>query len=232
MYLNDIYLEHPAMALDQARRELVRLAELDREMLAQSFGVATAGTQSDFSRLRQLEDDIDTLHESIITYLAQLSQKNLDAPQLIQLYNYIAITNYLENIGDIIENNVLVDAMKRVRLGVFISPSTLDILSTVHKKVHWAFDRSLDALRDEDQTAAVEAAASKVDVNAVADKATSHLAQRLVAYEPNRLAAFKIETDFIENMKRINTLTRRIARVLLIDKPTVELPQDEIDTVR
>jgi phosphate:Na+ symporter len=232
IYLNDIYLEHPAMALDQARRELVRLAELDREMLAQSFGVATAGTQSDFSRLRQLEDDIDTLHESIITYLAKLSQKNLDAPQLVQLYNYIAITNYLENIGDIIENNVLVDAMKRVRLGVFISPSTLDVLSTVHKKVHWAFDRSLDALRDEDQAAVVEAAESKVDVNAVADKATSHLAQRLVAYEPNRLAAFKIETDFIENMKRINTLTRRIARVLLIDKPTVELPQDEIDVVK
>ncbi len=227
MYLNDIYLEHPAMALDQVRRELVRLAELDREMLAQSFGVATAGTPTDFARLRQLEDDVDTLHGAIITYLAQLSQKNLDAPQLVQLYKYIGITNYLENVGDIIENNVLVDAMKRVRLGIFISPSTMEVLSTVHKKVHWAFDRSLEALRDEDQAAALDAVGSKAEVNELADKATSHLATRLIAYEPNRLAAFKVETDFIENMKRINTITRRIARVVLVDEPAVASPTEE-----
>jgi phosphate:Na+ symporter len=227
MYLDDMYLEHPAMALDQVRRELVRLAELDRDMLAQSFGVATTGTPTDFARLRQLEDDVDTLHGAIITYLAQLSQKNLDAPQLAQLYKYIGITNYLENVGDIIENNVLVDAMKRVRLGVFISPSTMEVLSTVHKKVCWAFDRSLEALRNEDQAAAMDAVGSKAEVNEVADKATSHLAQRLIAYEPNRLAVFKVETDFIENMKRINTITRRIARVVLVDAPVVASPTEE-----
>jgi phosphate:Na+ symporter len=222
MYLDDIFLEHPAMAIDQVRRELVRLAELDREMLSQSFGVATAGTQSDFARLRRLEDDIDTLHGAIITYLAQLSRKNLDAPQLVQLYKYIGITNYLENLGDIIENNVLVDAMKRVQLGLFVSPSTMEVLSTVHKKVCWAFDRSLDALRDGDQAAAREAAESKAEVNEIADKATSHLAKRLIAYEPNRLAAFKMETDFIENMKRINTLTRRVARGTLLQDSTMQ----------
>lgn len=227
MYLDAIFLEHPAMALDQVRRELVRLAELDREMLAQAFGVATAGTPSDFARLRQVEDDVDILHGAIITYLAQLSQKNLDAQQLVQLYKFIGISNHLENVGDVIENNVLVDAMKRVRLGVFVSPSTMEVLSTVHKKVYWAFDRSLDALRDGDQIAARDAVQSKTEVNEVADKATSHLAKRLIAYEPNRLAAFKVETDFIENMKRINTLTRRIARVVLVNDPAVAVPTDE-----
>ena len=237
IYLDSMFLEHPALALDQVRRELVRLAELDREMLEQSLGVATVGTQRDIARLREAEEDVDELHDAIITYLAQLSQKNLVAPQSTQLYQYIGIANYLENVGDVIENNVLIDAVKRTRLGVVVSPATIEVLSTVHKKVCLAFERSLEALRDGDQVAAHDAVESKTEVNALAERATSHLAKRLVAYEPNRLAAFKVETDIIENLKRINTLTRRIARVVLTNELTTEVtvtekPADTQETIK
>ena len=227
LYLDKMFLEHPALALDQVRRELVRLAELDRNMLEQSLGVATVGTQLDVTRLHHADEDVDTLHGAIITYLAQLSQKNLVAPQPTQLHQYIGIANYLENIGEVIENNVLSDAVKRMRLAVVVSPATIDVLRTVHEKVCWAFDRALQALRDGDQVAAHAAAESKIEVNESAEKATSHLAKRLVAYEPNRLAAFKVETDIIENLKRINTLTRRIARLVLQGNETSEAVEDE-----
>jgi phosphate:Na+ symporter len=104
-----------------------------------------------------------------------------------------------------------------------VSQPTIEVLSTVHEKVCWAFDRSLEALRDGDQVAAHEAVESKTQVNVLAEKATSHLAKRLIAYEPNRLAAFKVETDIIENLKRINTLTRRIARVVLSNEESAEV---------
>ena len=230
-YLNKMFLEHPAMALDQVRRELVRLAELDRDVLKQSLGVATVGNQLDFARLRRAEEDIDTLYGAIIKYLALLSQGNLVDPQSTQLHQYIAIANYLENVGDVVENNVLIDAVKRIRLGVVVSPSTIDVLRTVHEKVCWAFDRALDALRDGNQGAANEAVESKTKVNELSEKATSHLAKRLIAYEPNRLAAFTVEADIIENLKRINTLTRRIARVLIKDNETadVEVSKPDVD---
>jgi len=122
---------------------------------------------------------------------------------------------------------VLSDAVKRMRLAVVVSPATIDVLRTVHEKVCWAFDRALQALRDGDQVAAHAAAESKIEVNESAEKATSHLAKRLVAYEPNRLAAFKVETDIIENLKRINTLTRRIARLVLQGNETSEAVEDE-----
>ncbi len=120
-------------------------------------------------------------------------------------------------------NIVLADAVKRMRLGGIVSPSTIEVLRTIHEKVCWAFERAFDALRDGDQGAALEAVESKMEVNALSEKATSHLAKRLVAYEPNRLAAFTVETDIIENLKRINTLTRRIARVLIQNSETAEV---------
>jgi len=222
-YLDKMFLEQPALALDQVRRELVRLAELDRDVLKQSLGVATVGNQRDLARLRRAEEDIDTLYGAIIKYLALLSQGNLVDPQSTQLHQYIAIANYLENVGDVVENNVLIDAVKRIRLGVVVSPSTIDVLGTIHEKVCWAFERALDALRDGNQGAAHEAVESKTEVNELSEKATSHLAKRLIAFEPNRLAAFTVETDIIENLKRINTLTRRIARVLIKENETAKV---------
>jgi phosphate:Na+ symporter len=227
-YLDEMFLEQPALALDQVRRELVRLAELSQNMLERAFSVVTMGTQQDVARLRQVEADVNSLHAAIITYLAQLAQKNLVEPQATQLYECIGIANYLENVGDVIENNLLTGAAKRMQLEVAMSASTIALLRTVHDKVCWAFDRSVEALRTGDKAAAQDAAESKTAVNELGDKAAAHLAMRLIAYEPNRLAAFTVETDLIENLKRINTLTRRIARIMLKNKETVEVTNETV----
>lgn len=225
-YLDEMFLEQPSLALDQVRRELVRLAEMSQNMLQQAFRVVTTGTQQDMARLRQVENNVNSLHGAIITYLARLSQKNLAEPQTTQLYECIAIANYLENVGDVIVNNLLTGAAKRMQLEVAMSASTIALLQTVHDKVCWAFDRSLEALRTGDKAAAQDASKSKTTVNELGEKAASHLATRLIAYEPNRLAAFTVETDMIENLKRINTLTRRIARIILKNKDNGEVAED------
>ncbi len=214
-YLDELFLEQPALALDQVRRELVRLAELNRTVLERTLAVVTQGSVLEVDALAGADDDIDSLHGAIVAYLGELSQKHLVEPQPKQLYQYIGIANYLENFGDVIENNLLEDARKRLRLGVSVSPSTLSVLYPLHGKVCWAFDRMLEALRTHDQTAAREAAKSKALVNGLADKAAAHLAKRLVVSEPNRVASFQVETDIIENLRRLNTLTRRIARMTL-----------------
>jgi phosphate:Na+ symporter len=214
IYLHEIYLDQPAMALDQVRRELVRLAELDREMLVQAFRTVTVGTQQDIDRVRKLDTEVDELYGSIILYLGRLSQKNLVHPQPKQLSDFIAIANYLENFGDVIESNILVDAAKRLRRGVAVSPETISALKTVHDKVCWSFERAMEAIRNHDQDAAADAVKSKAEVNQLAEAATTHLSKRLVAYEPDRLAAFKLETNIMENLQRINTLSRRIGKAL------------------
>jgi phosphate:Na+ symporter len=214
-FLDELFLEHASMALDQVRLELVRLAEIVQEMLDSVLEAVTSGTQEDIARIRQAESQVNSLHGSIVAYLAKLSQRNLIERQSIELHRCINIANYLENIGDIVENNLLTGAAKRMKLEVEVSPSTTQQLKTIHEKVFWAFDRTLRALSAGDKVAAQDAVQSKSAINELAERATSHLAARLVVAEPNRIAAFSVETDVIENLKRINTLTRRIARLIL-----------------
>jgi phosphate:Na+ symporter len=98
VYLDDLYLEQPALALDQVRRELFRLGGLVRDMLADSMTVTMSGTEKEVARLQQADDNVDTLFGETIRYLGKLSQQNLVLDQPQQLSDFVGIANYLENI--------------------------------------------------------------------------------------------------------------------------------------
>ncbi len=215
LYLDTLYLEDPEVALDQVRRELARLAGNVGHMLDRALVVVIQGNSRDIDDLSRADDDVDQLHGAIVEYLGRLSRRVLDRSQSERLYAFIAIANYLENCGDIIDENLLDIARKRLQRGVRISPATQAVLRPLHRRVREAFTQIERGLADVDVQACRSAAASKPDVYRLADRATLHLAQRLVADEPKRLDAFRTETDIVEHLKRINTLTRRIARLLI-----------------
>ena len=214
-YLDPLFLEQPAVALDQVRRELVRLAECDRTMLEDCLAVVTEGSRSDAAALAKADDEVDSLHGAIVTYLGKLSQQDLVGSQPKQLHGFIGIANNLENFADVIEANLADLAEKRLDLGVAVSPSTIRVLEPLHRRICKNFDLMLRALQTGDQEIARKVAHRKKKVKKLAEDATAHLARRLIAEEPNRLAAFQVETDIIENLQRLNALTRLVARQLL-----------------
>jgi phosphate:Na+ symporter len=63
----------------------------------------------------------------------------------------------------------------------------------------------------------------KKEISALADSAATHQARRLVADEPNRIAAYTIEIDIIEKQKRIYYFCRRMAKTVLPADEQVEL---------
>ncbi|MFT5303589.1 MAG: phosphate:Na+ symporter [Mariniblastus sp.] len=217
-YLDEHLLEQPAMALDLVRRELVCMGGIVGNMLDQTLNVVLHGSAEDVKKLAKSDDDIDRIHGQIVSYLAKLSQEDLIAPQPKTIHEFVGIANYLENFGDVIDKNLLENASKRIALSIGISSSTVAVLRQIEEQVVESFAKALIALETSDRKAALEVVESKEKVNQLADIASEHLATRLVASEPNRLAAYKIETDVIENLKRLNTLSRRIVRLILIEE--------------
>ena len=52
----------------------------------------------------------------------------------------------------------------------------------------------------------------KADISQLMDSAAMHESRRLVAEEPNRLAAYTLEMDVIEKLKRIYYFAKRMAK--------------------
>ena len=140
-------------------------------------------------------------------------------PQPQQLHDFIGIANYLENIGDAIDKDLLAVAAKRRRNSIVISRQTREKLRALEQEVRRSFGMVLAAIETGDHDVAMEVLESKSAVVALAEDASNYIAERLVAEEPHRLETFHVETDIVEIYRRLNTLTRRIAR-LSIDAGT------------
>jgi phosphate:Na+ symporter len=214
-YLDNFYLSQPSLALDNVRRELVHLGTLVQGMIDRSVEVTIRGTEKAAEELRQADDDVDEIYEAIIRYLGKLLQEDLVSPQPQQLQDFTGIANYLENIGDVIEKDLLDVAGKRRRRNVEFSAETLAKLNALVDEVRRAYAAAIDALETGDHEDALDVLDSKATVLSLAEEATAQVADRLVADAPHRIETFQLETDVIEIYRRLNTLTRRIARLSL-----------------
>ena len=214
-YLDDIFLQAPDMALERVRMELHRLGKYALHMVQEAFQVVIHGSRKDLKKLANMDNKVDALHEIIVTYLGRLSLNNLTSSQSKLLYDYIAIVNYIENIGDMIETNIVEAGINRLNHRVQISESTQKILGALHKKVCWSVETSLDVISKGDSTRATEVVTAKSEINQLASVAESHLVNRLTAEEVNRFTLYRIESEIIEYLKRVYYFAKRINRTIL-----------------
>jgi phosphate:Na+ symporter len=213
-YLDENLLETPDLALDRVRLELNRLGEYTLRMVRQAMPTVFHGTEEDLEALARMDDDVDTLYAGIVTYLGLLSREDLLPSQSGQLSDYMAIANDIENIGDMIETNLVEVGGARLKYDFQMSEATQQVLGRLHDKVCWAIERSLEALATPDRSMARTVRAAKPEINRLANEAENHLARRLIAEEPHRLDAFRIESELIEYLKRVYYFAKRIGRAV------------------
>lgn len=220
-YLNDNLITTPPLALDRVRLELGRLGEIASKMVCQSLGTVCAGSGEDLAALAKTDDDVDVLYGAVVTYLGKLSQQNLLRAESKQLSDYMTVANHLENIGDMIETNLVEAGSERLSHNVQMSQATREILGALHQRVCWSVSSAVEAVITLNPELAEEVMAAKLDINRLANDAEEHLAHRLIANEPNRLATFRIETEIIEYLKRVYYFAKRIAKVVANDLTVV-----------
>lgn len=220
-YLNDNLITTPPLALDRVRLELGRLGKIAGNMVCQSLGTVCAGSGEDLAALAKTDDDVDVLYGAVVTYLGKLSQQNLLRAESKQLSDYMTVANHLENIGDMIETNLVEAGSERLSHNVQMSQATREILGALHQRVCWSVNSAVEAVTTLNPELAEEVMAAKLDINRLANDAEEHLAHRLIANEPNRLATFRIETEIIEYLKRVYYFAKRIAKVVANDLTVV-----------
>lgn len=227
-YLDETVLDTPDLALDFVRFELRRLGNLAATMLRRALPITLQGSEDDLAALIDSDDEVDALHGAIVAYLRRLSQSNLLRAQSDQLSDYIAVANYVENIGDMVETNIAEAGLDRLHANVEVSPMTQDALRELHGKICWSVEQALEAVSRNNRQLAQEVINAKPEINRLTDAIDEHLTHRLTANEPNRLEVFRIESEIIENFRRTYYFAKRIAKIVTdTDKERAQLPWPE-----
>lgn len=214
-YLDEELLRTPGLALDRARLEILHMGDQVRVMFNKILPAMLSGGREALSRVAAMDSRVDILHGYVVTYLGRISQAKLTALQTEELLRLMEASNDLENIGDIIETNLVSLGYSRIEDGVSISNQTCEVISEFHTEIGKGIDAALLAVTQKSETAAMYVIDMKNEIYRLSDSAAVHQAHRLVAEEPNRLSAYKIEMDILENLKRIYYFSKRMARAAI-----------------
>jgi phosphate:Na+ symporter len=219
-YLDEELISTPSLALDRVRMEVLRMGECVDKMMSRIMPAILSGNRRTLREIELMDNDVDTLHAQIITYLGKISRLSLTEKQTGTLMRLMAAVNDLENIGDVVETNLIVLGRERIDAGVSISVPTREVLMGFHRVVKRSVAAAVQAVAQNNEMAARTVTSMKQEIQHIADSAAIHQAQRLVAEEPNRIPAYTIEIDIIEKLKRIYYFAKRMAK-------TVETDEDE-----
>lgn len=99
-YLNFRDTSKPYVALVQASREVVRMAELCRENLTSACRLVFAGKKQDARRFDDIEDLINQLQEDIVSFVTAVSQEGLSADQANTVTSIVSLVSDIERTAD------------------------------------------------------------------------------------------------------------------------------------
>jgi phosphate:Na+ symporter len=218
-FLNEEFISTPSLALDRTRLEIGQMGEQVREMLALVMPTILSGNRDTLTRIAAMDDVIDITHGYVITYLGQISKQPLTNAQTHEFTTFMGAANSLENIGDIIETDLVELGHKRIDEDVIISKNTQEVLLNLHEAISKAVDLSIQAVIENNHEAALHVISMKSSIKRQTDAATVYEAKRLIAEEPKRLQAYTIEMDTIEKLKRIYYFAKRMATATIPNRP-------------
>ncbi len=213
-YLDEELLETPSLALGRVRLEIGNLGERVNDMLEDIMPALLSGGRDELKKIAIADDDIDALHGGIVMYLGKISQKSLSETQTHELLGLMDAVNDLENIGDIVETDLIYLGNQRIAAGLSISERTGELLTSMHKIVTESTRLATAAVMTDDAVAASKVIKMKEDLSRLAEWVAVHQADRLVVDEPNRLRCYTIEVDIVEKLKRIYYFAKRMSKTV------------------
>ena len=217
-YLDPDLLATPSLALDMVRREIRHMGEQVSRMLGEIMPAILHGSVATLNELQEVDERVDILHAEIVLYLGRISQLELSKKQTTELVGLMDAVNDLENIGDVIEMNLVELGRRRIGKGIAISQATQVVLSDFHQVVTDAVGAAIRAVSEDSYDDAQAVMNMKKEIMRIANSAATHEAQRLVVDEPHRIEAYTVEMDITEKLQRIFYFAKRMARTVQPDQ--------------
>lgn len=204
----------PELALAQARLEIGRMATRTHTMLDRALPALVDGTRWELLAVREIDDEVDALHEQIIDYLREIGTQKLAIASNTELTRMMDAANNLEAAADIIETNLVGLGLARVEQGLVVSDETRRVIEDLHAAVVEGLEYATTALLERDGMAARHVERLKAEISSMERSAALHQNQRLLVDAPSRVANYRFEIDVIANLKRVHYFSTRTARAV------------------
>jgi phosphate:Na+ symporter len=213
MYLERHLLNTPTVAIQQAIKELIRMAEMAKEALEAGIACFFNHDPSLEDRVRKQEEAVDHLQKEITQYLIEISEKNLDATEAEEIPVLVHSVNDVERIGDHAEN-IIELATRKQDQRLEISGTAIDELKKIADHTLTMFDEVLQTLREQDDAAARRVLQREEQLNTMQVELKESHVRRLQNQECLILSGL-LFVSFVDNLEKIGDHVTNIAQASL-----------------
>ena len=153
-YLDPVAGGVPAVAMANAEREVLRIADVLDRMLHASESAYAAEDREAGKTLAEMDDVVDRLHRAVLAYLAGIPPDRLSAAEATRLDDIRAFAIALEHAADVLSRDVARHAAKRLRRGITLAPEDRDDLAALHQSLRSQLRLAVAVLMVQDAEAA------------------------------------------------------------------------------
>ncbi|HEV8440563.1 MAG TPA: Na/Pi cotransporter family protein [Methylomirabilota bacterium] len=204
-YLDDRYLDQPALAIGQATREALRMGDVAQAMLRDAMTVLRSDNQELLEDVERRDDQLDYLEREIKLFLSRLGRETMSSDLAQKEIGLISFIGNLENIGDIIDKNLMELARKKLYQGRRFSEAGEAELIEFHSLVSKNLERAIAGFAAGDRSLAQEVLDQRPLVRQrERELRESHL-MRLRRGLAESLETSEIHLDVLTNLKRISS---------------------------
>jgi phosphate:Na+ symporter len=214
-YLDERVLDTPALAIGQATREALRMADVVQGMIRDSSIALMKNNEELLEDVTRRDDQLDMLEVAIKNFLTKLSEHNLSPELSKQEVGLIYMISDLEHIGDIISKSLMLLARKKVEGKLTFSQNGSKEIQDLFDKVNENFTLAVAAFTAQSSELAEKVLRHKTRINQIERELRQAHIARLHAGLPESIETSSIHLDALNDLKRINSHATNIAYVVL-----------------
>ncbi len=213
VYMDARSLSTPELALAQAGKELMRMADLVENMVSKCIPMFHRKALNEIEDLKADDSLVDYLNRGIKLFLTKLSQSEMTPEQVQKEFEMVVRTHDLENIGDIVDKNILELVRKSVRKGYVFSEDGWKEIVSLHEKVIELLQISTAYFNTRERTLFVKIMVLNREVEELTIDLSERHVQRLHQGIKQSLDTTSVHLDMLSSLQRIAQISVNFTRV-------------------
>lgn len=223
-YLDPLAIRTPAAALACVSRETLRVSDIIQQMMRDTLEALRTNNARLVQSIRDREVVVDSLYESIKTYLTRMPAHQLDDAEKRRYMQILTFSTNLEHIGDIIDKGLMELASKKIRNQDNFSRQGFAEIAGLHGRVMESMALAQNVFMTGNVKMARKLFEDKASLRSEEMRASESHFRRLSEGVAETIATSSLHLDILRDLRRINSYVSLIAYPILEEakelKPT------------
>ena len=220
--LEDRFIQHPTLAIEQVRIVLTSMAETTRKNIMDALVLLHSFSQEGYDEVQETESLVDQYEDKIGTYIVQITTSELTQRQNEDIYQFLHAITDLERISDHASN--IAESAKEIHdKDIQLGEDMLRESDVLERALTEVVDTALRALTQRDWAAAYRVEPLEERIDELCSEMSHRCVDRLTKGVYSRQNSF-VFNDIITNIERVSDHCSNLAVAM------IELGHNAFDT--